>query len=40
VVAFRNMKLEAPENLEEARKINPEAGTVSIDAYSQTNSLK
>ena len=40
MVAFRNMKLEVPENLEDAEKINAGAGTVSIGALTQTNSLK
>ncbi|CAM0904040.1 unnamed protein product [Alopecurus aequalis] len=40
VVAFRNMKLEVPEELEEVQKINSEAGAGSVDAFSQTNSLK
>ncbi|CAM0901527.1 unnamed protein product [Alopecurus aequalis] len=40
VVAFRNRKLEVPEELEEAPKINSEAGAGSIDVFSQTNSLK
>jgi hypothetical protein len=40
VAAFRNMKLPVPENLDEAQKINAEAGTGSVDALSQTNSLK
>ncbi|XP_024311221.1 protein NRT1/ PTR FAMILY 4.5 isoform X2 [Brachypodium distachyon] len=40
VVAFKNRKLELPQKPEEAQENNTGSGTGSIDALSQTNSLK